>query len=62
MADWRAGSLFIAAGKMIPESIRPMPISVEKNAVSLHPFPADFFVSRSAPEQDGDVRAEVMKP
>ena len=62
VADWRAGSLFIASGKMIPESIRPTPISVEKNAVSLHPFPADFFVSRSAPEQDGDVRAEVVKP
>ncbi|GBQ37289.1 hypothetical protein AA0614_0978 [Komagataeibacter saccharivorans NRIC 0614] len=62
VTDWRAGSLFIASGKMIPESIRPTPISVDKNAVSLHPFPADFFVSRSALEQDGDVRAEVMKP
>ncbi|MFS3137234.1 lytic transglycosylase domain-containing protein [Gluconacetobacter sacchari] len=74
VADWRAGSLFIAAGKMIPESIRPTPISVDKNAVSLHPFSADFFpmrdrsrradffVSRSASDQDGGVRAEVMKP
>lgn len=62
VADWRAGSLFIAAGKMSPDSIRPTPISVDKNAVSLHPFPADFFVSRSASDQDGGVRAEVMKP
>ena len=62
VADWRAGSLFIASGKMISESIRPTPISVEKNAVSLHPFPADFFVSRSAPEQEGEMRAEVVKP
>lgn len=62
VADWRAGSLFIASGKMISESIRPTPISVEKNDVSLHPFPADFFVSRSAPEQEGEMRAEVVKP
>ena len=62
VADWRAGSLFIVSGKMIVEAVRPTPISVDKNAVSLHPFPADFFVSRSAPEQDGDVRAEVVKP
>ncbi|GAA10529.1 hypothetical protein ATPR_3533 [Acetobacter tropicalis NBRC 101654] len=62
MADWRAGSLFIAHGKTVPEAIRPTPIPVEKNAVFLHPFPADFFVSRSAPEQEGEMRAEVVKP
>ena len=74
VADWRAGSLFIVAGKTVPESIGPMPIFMEKNAVQLHPFPAkffpmrdgsrraDFFVARSAPEQEGDVRAEVVKP
>ncbi|WP_252346949.1 lytic transglycosylase domain-containing protein [Acetobacter sp. P1H12_c] len=74
VADWRAGSLFIAAGKTVPNSVRPIPVSMEKNAVQLHPFPAeflpmrdgsrraDFFVARSAPEQEGDVRAEVMKP
>ncbi|AFW01327.1 Putative murein lytic transglycosylase yjbJ [Gluconobacter oxydans H24] len=62
VADWRAGSLFITAGKTVPQSIWPIRISMEKNAVQLHPFPADFFVARSAPEQDGDVRAEVVKP
>ncbi|MFW7270042.1 lytic transglycosylase domain-containing protein [Gluconacetobacter sp. Hr-1-5] len=74
VADWRAGSLFIAAGKTVPNSVRPIPVSMEKNAVQLHPFPAeflpmrdgsrraDFFVARSAPEQEGEVRAEVMKP
>jgi hypothetical protein len=74
VADWRAGSLFIAARKTFPKFIRPIPIFMEKNAVFLHPFPAefspmrdrsrraDFFVARSAPEQDGDVRAEVVKP
>ncbi|WP_233140332.1 lytic transglycosylase domain-containing protein [Acetobacter sp. DsW_063] len=74
VADWRAGSLFIAAGKTVPKSIRPIPVSIGKNAVLLHPFSveffpmrdrsrrADFFVSRSAPEQQGDVRAEIVKP
>ncbi|MBO1326368.1 lytic transglycosylase domain-containing protein [Acetobacter sp. TBRC 12305] len=74
VADWRAGSLFIGARKTAQQSSRQIPNSVEKNAVQLHPFPveflpsrdgllrADFFVARFVPEQEGDVRAEVMKP
>ncbi|WP_264812605.1 lytic transglycosylase domain-containing protein, partial [Gluconacetobacter sacchari] len=73
VVDWRAGSLFVGA-KATSESFIPVAVSVSKNAVSPHPFPAeffpardgfqspDFFVSRGAPEQDGDVRTGAMKP
>jgi hypothetical protein len=73
IVDWRAGSLFIGA-KTVSESIVPVSISVSKNAVSPHLFPAEFlpardgsqrpefFVFREASEQDDDVRMGDVKP
>ncbi|MBB2169668.1 lytic transglycosylase domain-containing protein [Gluconacetobacter aggeris] len=73
VSDWRAGSLFIG-GKTTSESLVPVAVSTSRNAASAPPFPAeffpardalqrpDFFVSRSAPEQDGDARTGGMKP